>query len=338
MHSRKFSIKHIAAQAAVSNATVDRVINNRSGVGAYTARRVFNAINELEEQSKTTTLTVKKVYIDIILNTPSCYSNLIKKAVLSVLPSIKPNNISPRFHFFENETPNTIAQNIDRITRNGTHGLIIKTTDDYQIRAAIDNTCSENIPVMTFCADIRRSKRTKHIGIDNYSAGQSAAYLLGNCLKSECETILVSISNPNFLNEAEREMGFRQVIRKHYPKAQIHTVTGGLGLYNNTYEQTEKYLVNNGSAHSVYSVGGANHAILDAFEKYDQAINYFIGHDLDGINKKLLKERKIQVVLDHDLETDLEHAFRHTLRFHSQSNDDENAPQGRFNIITPYNI
>ncbi len=338
MHSRKFSIKHIAAQAAVSNATVDRVINNRSGVGAYTAQRVLNAIDELEEQAKTVKLSVKKIYIDIIMNTPDCYSNRVKKSVLQILPTIKPNNISPRFHFFEDEDPDTLAHNIQRIAQNGTHGLIIKTTDDHRIRVPIDNAYADNIPTVTFCADIRHSKRTKHVGVDHYSAGQSAAYLLGNWLKNVEETILISISNSNFLNEAKREMGFRQTIREHYPQLKINTLTGGLGLYNKTFEQVDQYLSDQGKATAIYSIGGENLAILDAFKKHNQKINLFIAHDLHDSNKALLKENKIQAILDHDIKRDLRQAFLHTLKFHGQACNGEAFSRSRTNILTPYNV
>ena len=42
-----FLIKEIALQAGLSEATVDRVLNNRGGVRRHTAERVKQAIREL---------------------------------------------------------------------------------------------------------------------------------------------------------------------------------------------------------------------------------------------------------------------------------------------------
>ncbi|MGH1539104.1 MAG: LacI family DNA-binding transcriptional regulator [Arenicella sp.] len=338
MPNKKFSIKHIAAQAAVSIATVDRVINNRPGVRGYTVQRVLNAIEELEEQSSAVKLTVKKLYVDVIMHTPKCYSTMVKESILQILPSIQPSNVSPRFHFFEDEDLDTIADNISHIIKNGTQGLIIKTTDDHRIRVPIDNAYDAGIPTVTFCTDIRNSKRASFIGIDHYAAGQSAAYLMGQWLRERDETILISISNYNFLNEAEREMGFRQAIRQRHPKLKMNAVSGGLGLYEQTFNEVDQYLDNGGEATAIYSVGGGNPAILAAFEKHQRPISLFIGHDLDASNRSLLKENKIHAVLEHNIERDIRHAFLHILKFHGHIKYDKPFSQSRTNIITPYNL
>ena len=56
-----FLIKEIALQAGLSEATVDRVLNNRSGVRKHTAQRVKQAIRELDGQSEQAGLTGRKL-------------------------------------------------------------------------------------------------------------------------------------------------------------------------------------------------------------------------------------------------------------------------------------
>lgn len=338
MSYKKFSIKQIAAQAAVSTATVDRVVNNRAGVKPYTRQRVLNAINELEEQAKKIKFSGRRFYIDVILHTPNRYSTLAKESILNILPSMQPFNISLRFHFFENAGIDELTEKIGHIVDGGSHGFIVKLPDDYRIRVAIDNAYYADIPTVTFNTDVRQSKRIIFIGMDHHAAGQSAAYLMGQWLGDKQETILVSISNSNFRNEAEREMGFRQTIRQNYSHLKINDISGGQGLYEQTFNQIDKYLERGGQARSVYSIGGANSAILDAYEKHETPINLYIGHDLDNTNKSLLAQHRIHAILNHNIERDARYAILQILKYHKQLSYDKPFIQSRTNIITPYNL
>ncbi|MGH1539320.1 MAG: LacI family DNA-binding transcriptional regulator [Arenicella sp.] len=338
MSHKKFSVKQIAAQAAVSTATVDRVINNRPGVKPYTRHRVLNAIDELEEQAKKVKFSGRRFYVDIILHTPNRYSALAKESILHILPSMQPFNISPRFHFFEHTSIDSLAEKIRHITESGSHGLIVKLPDDYRIRVSIDNAYLAGIPTVTFNTDVRQSKRIIFIGMDHHVAGQSAAYLMGQWLKNENETILISTSNLNFRNEAEREMGFRQTMRQFYSHLRLNDISDGFGLYEQTFNQINKYLEHGGQAKSVYSIGGGNAAILAAFKKHQRPLRLFIAHDLDETNKALLSQKKIHAILNHNIERDARHAFLHILKFHNQITYDKPFTQSRINIITPYNL
>jgi len=338
MSHKKFSVKQIAAQAAVSTATVDRVINNRSGVKPYTRHRVLNAVSELEEQAKKVKFSGRRFYVDIILHTPKRYSDLAKENILHILPSMQPFNISPRFHFFEQASIDSLAEKMMHIIEHGSHGLIVKMPDDYRIRVAIDNAYLAGIPTVTFNTDVRQSKRIIFIGMDHHVAGQSAAYLMGQWLRHERETILISTSNLNFRNEAEREMGFRQTIRQHSPHLQMNELSDGYGLYEQTFNQVNKYLERGGKATSIYSIGGGNSAILAAYKKHKIPIRLYVAHDLDEPNKSLLAQKKIHAILNHNIERDARHAFLHILKFHNQITYDKPFTQSRVNIITPYNL
>ena len=337
MSYKKFSIKQIAAQAAVSTATVDRVINDRPGVKPYTRDRVLNAVNELEDQAKKVKFFGRRFYVDIILNTPKRYSDLTKESILHILPSMQPFNISPRFHFFEQSSIESLAENMMHIIEGGSHGLIVKLPDDYRIRVAIDKAYLAGIPTVTFNSDVRQSKRIIFIGMDHHVAGQSAAYLMGQWLK-EPQTILISTANLSFCNEAEREMGFRQTIRQHSTHLEMNEISGGQGLYEQTFSQVNKYLERGGKATAVYSISGGNSAILEAYKKHQTPLNLFIAHDLDETNKSLLAQKKIHAVLNHNLERDARHSFLHILKFHNQVTYEKPFTQSRVNIITPYNL
>jgi LacI family transcriptional regulator len=65
---------------------------------------------------------------------------------------------------------------------------------------------------------------------------------------------------------------------------------------------------------AVYSIGGGNAAIVQAFAQAGRPCQVFIGHDLDADNVALLKSGAIQAVLHHDLGQDMRRACQEVLR------------------------
>ena len=339
MHSRKFSIKHIATQAAVSPATVDRVINNRPGVRTYTKQRVQNAINELEEYEAKINFSRKQLYVDVVMNTEGNNNNTAQKAFLSALRPMKMYNINLRFHFFKNARSAFLAREIDRIVESGTHGLVIRANNDPSLKESIEYAFNKDIPTITLGTDIPHSKRVDYIGANNFSEGQTAAYLIGQWLKNSQQTVLLSISKLNFFNQIEREMGFRQYIRRNSPNIQIAVLPQQLDAGDETFHAVNNYLENGGDARAVYSLGGSGTAdILAAYEASNKPINLFIAHDLNKTNKSLMADNKIHTVLDRNINIDANNALFSILKFYKYVRNEDFYMQNHTSVITPCNL
>jgi LacI family transcriptional regulator len=59
---------------------------------------------------------------------------------------------------------------------------------------------------------------------------------------------------------------------------------------------------------AVYSIGGGNRAILEAFDARHRRCRAFVAHDLDADNRELLEAGRLTAVLYHDLRRDVHHA------------------------------
>src|SRR5690349_6443437 len=66
--AQRFTVKQIAAQAGISTATVDRVLNERSGVHEQTRLRVQHAISELERRAAASLAIGWNLYVDVIMH------------------------------------------------------------------------------------------------------------------------------------------------------------------------------------------------------------------------------------------------------------------------------
>jgi len=335
--ARRFSIKQIATQAGVSKATVDRVLHQRGSVHYQTHRRIHQALEELEAQEKSGPAVGRTFHIDVILHTPKRFSDAVQEAILAQLGSLAPFRIFPRFHLYQEIGTQQMYELILRCVEKGSQGLIIKAADELPINEAVNEATAAGVPVVTFGSDLPQSERIGYIGMDNRTAGQTAAYLMSRWLDEQAQDVAVGISSELFRGEEEREMGFRTWLRSRAAHLRGVGVPGGFGVHEPTFEKVTKALQDNPSIKAIYSVGGGNRAIVDAFAALDRPLDVFIGHDLDQENRQLLAEEKIAAIIDHNLHVDARNAFLHILQFHRLWKAVP-IPVSHVQVVTPFNL
>ena len=333
-----FLIKEIAQQAGLSEATVDRVLNNRAGVRKHTAQRVKQAIRELDGQSEQAGLTGRKFVVDVVMQAPDRFSESVRMALEEEMPALRPAVFRARYHFSEVARLSDLVALIDRIAARGTHGLFLKAPDVPEIAAAVDRLTARGAPVVTLVTDIANCRRAAYVGMDNRAAGETAAYLIGEWLGSAKAKILTTLSSNRFRGEEEREIGFRRALRTRYPELGIVEVSEGLGIDGATGALVRKALAADPDIVAAYSIGGGNRAIVEVFQAMSRTCRVFIGHDLDADNLALLRERRISAVLHHDLRFDVRSACRVVMQAHRVLPQGPPPTPSQVQVITPFNL
>ena len=336
--ARQFLVKDIALQAGVSVATVDRVLHGRGGTRAHTVRRVEQAMRELERQSAQVGLAGRKFMIDVVMQAPARFTDVVRAALEGEMPGLHPAVFRARWQLAEDQPLENLVATLDAIAARGSHGVLLKAPDVEPIRAAIERLAARRIPVVTLVTDVPRSARLAYVGMDNRAAGETAAYLIGQFLPRRRAGVLVSLSSSRFQGEEEREIGFRQAIRAHHPHLTVHEVSEGLSLYQATARLVRERLREWPDVRAVYSVGGANAAILEAFERLGRECRFFVGHDLDADNLPLLRRGAVNVLLHHDLRHDMRAACRHVMRAHGVGHGAEAPGLSAVQVVTPFNV
>lgn len=336
--SRTFLVKEIAAQAGLSLATVDRVLNERPGVRALTRARVAEAIRDLEAQSRQRALTGRKFTIDLVMETPLRFSTAVRAALEAELPTLQPAVFRARFHLWEMVPTAALVQALDGIRARGSHGVILKAPDVPEVTAAVDRLAAAGIPVVTIVTDLPHSRRHAYVGIDNRAAGETAAFLIAAWLKPYPARVLVTLSSNRFRGEEEREQGFRQALRRFHPDIGIVEVSEGYGMDRETVALARRALVGDRMIAGAYSIGGGNKAVLTAFIEAQRHCTVFVAHDLDAENTQLLRERRISAVLHHDLNQDMRTACRHVMQAHGALREVPGVALSPVQVITPFNL
>ena len=338
MKKSEFTLKEIAHQAGLSLATIDRVMNVRPGVKPSTLKRVKQALRELKNQQDQIFMVGRKFMIDVLVEAPDRFTELLRGALEQELQALNPAVFRCRFHMAEIIKQEKIIAQLRQIGLRGSHGVLLKAPDLPEIVEAVDALVQKGIPVITVVTDIPHSKRIAYVGIDNRAAGETAAYLTGSWLGKTKATVLVTLSSLGFRGEEEREMGFRKALRQNYPHLKLVEVSEGYGKNQATGNLVTDALHKNPDICAVYSVGGGNMAVVDAFTAMKRQIQVFVAHDLDVDNVKLLKQSKLNAVLHHNLKADMHTCCRLIMQANGALPDQHINLLSAIQVITPFNI
>jgi LacI family transcriptional regulator len=279
--------------------------------------------------------------IDIVMQTPDRFSSAVKTALEQELPSLRPAVVRSRFDFREKGHPREIAKVLDTIARRGSRGVILKAPEAPEVNAAVQRLAEAGIPVVTLVSDLPFSTRVAYVGMDNRSAGATAAYLINQWLgesPGRDSRILVALSRSVFRGEEEREIGFRAAIRERWPHRQLAEVTDSDGLDTSVYRLALDALDRHADIEAVYSIGGGNRAILDAFDARHRPCRAFIAHDLDRDNRQLLEAGRLSAVLYHDLRRDMHRACQIIMQANGALDGPVLTAPAPIQVITPFNV
>ena len=331
--AHRYKVREIAQQSGLSEATVDRVLNDRPGVRENTRAEVVQAIADLDKQRAQLRLNGRRYLIDVVMQTPQRFSDAFRAAVEAELPVFAPAMVRARFHLWESGSTTQMVDTLAKIR--GSHGVVLKAQDAPEVAEAVDRLVASGVPVVTYATDVPSSTRCAYVGIDNHGAGVTAAYLVNQWLGTAPPDVLITVSRAAFRGEGEREVGFRSGLRGS--GRGIVEVSDSDGIDATNERLVLEALERNPGVGAVYSPGGGNTATVAAFEKIGRVCHVFVAHDLDADNRRLLRDGRISVVLHNDLRTDARLAIRSILQRHGALPTEPLRPTP-IQVVTPYNL
>lgn len=333
--AHRFTIKEIAHQAGLSLATVDRVLHGRDHVRAATCARVHAAEAELARQDNVIQLRGTRVTLDIVMQAPDRFSSAVRAAFEAELPLMRPATFRARFHLAELLEDGALVALLQAIARRGTQGIVLKAPATAKVEACLADLAIRKIPVVTYVTDVTRPLRLAYVGMQNTRAGATAAYLLSRMAGPQPSCVLITMSSQMFEGEDARRTGFVDYLTENAPHLTIVTVSEGFGVNRPTGALIRQALQDHPEIRSVYSIGGGNRAILDAFAAVGRPMDVFAAHDLDRTNTELLKSGRVSFVIHHSFRQDARRVALHFSKHYRLIDPKTEIEECEINIACP---
>ena len=331
----KFTHKEIAHQAGLSLATVDRVLHGRENVRDITADRVRSAQAELARQYDASQLPKPRVTLDIVIQAPDRFSSAVRAAFEAELPLMRPATFRARFHLAEVLEQGALVALLRAIARRGTQGIVLKVPASAEVEACLVELAARKIPIITYVTDVAQPLRLAYVGMQNSRAGATAAYLLSRMAQVAPSCVLITMSSQMFEGEGARRTGFVDYLTKSAPQIAIVTVSETFGVNRPTGVLIRQTLEAYPEISSVYSIGGGNRAILNAFADAGRAIDVFAAHDLDRTNTELLKSGQVSFVIHHSFRQDARRVALHFSKHYRLIDPGIEIEDAEINIACP---
>ena len=257
----------IAREAGVSAATVDRVLNNRTGVRSRTREIVIETAQRLGYISDGTApspaVNGAALRLDFVL--PMGTNAFIKmlQQQLQLQGAARPD-LDVEIHSIEGFNPDTLARTLQDL-RGRTQGVGVIALDHPTVREAIRALSASGVKVVTLASDILHVPRVAYVGIDNRAAGRLAGYVLGRFLgTAEPKKVALFAGSLSYRGHEEREMGFRHILSEEFPNLQIVELREMKDDREKAFVEATNLLERYADLAGIYNIGAGNQGIARA--------------------------------------------------------------------------
>lgn len=311
----KPTVHDIAAEAGVSLATVDRVLNDRPGVRAPTRERVRAAIAKLGfvRDVAAANLAKSRVYplTFILPNNDNSFMQALRAEVEAARlrgPTERTAISVVTVPAFDIDSLVAALQSPDA---EKPAGIAVVAVDAAPVRAAVDRLEEDGIPVVTLVSDLADSRRTHFAGVDNEAAGRTAAALMGRFLHGEKGELAVIAGSLTVRDHRQRLEGFLAGLKADYPDLAVLPVVEGYDEPSKVHEKISALFRHKPNLLGIYSLGAGNRGLIRALrERQPKRRLPVIVHELTKHTRAALTDGLIDIVLNQDAGHEVRSAIR----------------------------
>lgn len=298
----RVTLEDVARKAEVSVATVDRVLNSRSGVRGRTVERVRDAIDSLR-------------YVPNRLSGELSASHPIRLAF--VLPvgtntfmqelGVEIEALRERDDFRRTEisllhvdvfNAAALAECLTGLAGNY-DGAAVVALDHPVVREAMETLSATGMPVVTLVSDVPNGRREHYVGIDNTAAGRTAGTLLGRFVGGKTGKVGIIAGSLTLRDHVERVYGFEQVIVESFPNLQRVPVVECQDDHCAAKTLTERLLAENPDLIALYNAGAGNRGVIPAVENSGKSEELvFVAHELTRLTRPALVAGTIDAIIN----------------------------------------
>lgn len=272
--ARRPTIQDIAAEAGVSVATVDRVLNGRLKVREETARKVseaahrigYHATNLIEQRLRADLPELRMGFV-LQKEKQAFYQTLaaeIDRAVRTA-PGIRGRAL---IEFASSQSPSEVAE-IMAGMRGRVDAVAAVAVNHHQVTEAVLRLKDGATPTFALFNDFAQGERLNYIGLNNLKVGRIAAWMLATAARKPGK-IAIFVGGHRWHGHELRETGFRSYFRESKPQFQVLDTLVNLETRQLTYEATLDLLARHTDVVGLYLAGGGMEGAIQALREVRQ--------------------------------------------------------------------
>ena len=305
--SSNVTIAEIARNAGVGTATVDRVLNGRTGVNSETERKVLQAIDNLGTPIVTRGRPRSKgnwKFAYVLPDQNSPFFDQLERHIAQTAGDFRHQHITEITHRLDAEDPAEFGLALGRVS--GCDAMVLVAPDVPAVKLAINEHVRAGMHVVTLFSDVAGSMRQAHIGADARAEGRTAGLLLGRMARPGPRSVLLLLSTATRMsNEIERRIGFAQVIEDRFPALDVVRLTDVPAEHDAACDYLLHHLREELDATrlgGVYTVGGSSTGIAKALADLGLSTEVpLVAHDLTATHQTMLVDGSLSFVLHQDV-------------------------------------
>jgi len=308
------TVYDIAAEAGVSLATVDRVLNARPGVRQKTVDKVEAAVHRLGyvRDVSAANLAKRRIYplVFIVPGGPNSFMRGLEAEIRAAMQRSAAERTSIRIETVPPFDPAAIVSVLDSVDPAEAAGVALVATDTPEVTAAVDRLVNRGVHVATLVSDLPGSQRIHYCGIDNLAAGRTAGGLIGRFHGGRAGKVLVVAGSMKLSDHMDRATGFADVLNAEFTDLEIVGPVETNDDADAVRQAVTAALKADADITAIYSLGAGTRGLIEALPDREQRKLAVVAHEVTEHSRQALADGLFDAVINQDCGHEVRSAIR----------------------------
>lgn len=297
----RVTIKSVAEAANVSRGTVDKVLNDRSGVSDEVREKVRKIAKGLgytvNLAGKILAFQKNPIKIGVIIsNKKNVLFKEIYKGIKLAHNELKDSGIIIEYCFMQKFDVNEQLKYIKELEKKNIRALALAPLDEETVKNELNRLTKKDIKIITFNTDVPGINKICFVGQDLKKSGRVAGQLIGDLLPNGGEVAI--ITGPTKIKALEERIaGFEEMIETEYVNIKIIDTMEIVYDQKSSYLKTMELFAAHPNLNAIFITGGGIGGVGRALYQLNKNNVKVVCFDLLPETIELMKDKTINFTI-----------------------------------------